>query len=414
MLRARWCRMSLHLALGLVAMLAAGSKVMAVDGPPAPRGASPGAAAGQEAWLEKLRVREAWEITRGDPGVLVGVIDNGFDFDHPDLKGRLVPGYYYAGGYHPESYDNLAHGTIVAGLIVARGETPGTPIGLAPGCRVVTASQGMIEHVLVKRQAEFFREHPGATHAAWQAQLLLHPFEFGKFARDWAGYQVAGAADAIRYLVDRGVRVINFSGGLRRRYCPSEAHWRRLQEAFDYAAEKGVVVVIAAGNSAERWEDYPGRPETVIIAGASRMDDTRWEEEIPHRGAKVRQGSCYGDRLTAVAPVEDLVVCVPHAPRFYDVDDGPMGPRKVEFEGPQDVLRIGATSSAAPIVSSLVALVRSARPDLDAEAVVELVALGCDDIGEPGRDPYTGHGRVDFGRTLRLALEREGPRRRGE
>src|SRR5690242_3676176 len=82
----------------------------------------PAKAPDREAWLARMNVREAWEITRGAPGVLVGVIDNGFDSDHPDLKGRLVPGCYYSGGYHPESYDNLAHGTLVASLIVAKGD----------------------------------------------------------------------------------------------------------------------------------------------------------------------------------------------------------------------------------------------------------------------------------------------------
>src|SRR6476659_10171051 len=45
----------------------------------------------QQALFERLNVAEAWQITKGDPKVLVGVIDNGFDFFHPDLKGQLVP-----------------------------------------------------------------------------------------------------------------------------------------------------------------------------------------------------------------------------------------------------------------------------------------------------------------------------------
>jgi subtilisin family serine protease len=181
--------------------------------------------------------------------------------------------------------------------------------------------------------------------------------------------------------------------------------WDRLEAAFAYAAEKGVVIVLAAGNSAERWEDYPGNAETMIVAGASKLDDTPWEQEADFRGMKIKQGSCYGRRLTVMAPVEDLVVCMPHERRFYETDDGPMGATKVAFKGPHDVLSIGATSSAAPIVSSLAALVLSARPDLDARAVVAIIERGCDDIGEPGFDDRTGHGRVNFGKTLRIARD---------
>ena len=74
----------------------------------------------QEKLFERVNLHEAWEITKGDPNVLVGVIDNGFDFFHPDLKGQLIPGYYFAGGFHTEFYANIAHGTMVSSLIVAK------------------------------------------------------------------------------------------------------------------------------------------------------------------------------------------------------------------------------------------------------------------------------------------------------
>ncbi len=40
----------------------------------------------QKPLFDRLNVEEAWRITKGDPKVVVGVIDNGFDFFHPDLK----------------------------------------------------------------------------------------------------------------------------------------------------------------------------------------------------------------------------------------------------------------------------------------------------------------------------------------
>jgi subtilisin family serine protease len=363
------------------------------------------AAAKQEALFDRLQVREAWKITRGDPKVLVGIIDNGFDYFHPDLKGQLLPGYYYPGGYHTECYENVAHGTLVASLIVAREDNPDGMVGLAPRCRALTASQGMIEHTMVKMQNEFFRDHPNATFADWQKQLLTNSAPIVKFAKDWVHYQTVGAADAIHYLVDHGVKVINFSGGLRRSLCPSAEDWQKVEDAFAYAAKKNVVIVLSAGNNAARWEDYPGNSDTVIVAGATLLNDQRWEEEIDLRGVKIKQGSNYGKRLTVMAPVEKLFVCVPHEKRFYDCDDGPMGPMKQEFKGAHDVLRVGATSSAAPIVTALVALVSSSRPTLDARTVVELVQRGCDNIGAKGFDEYTGYGRVDFARTIQLARD---------
>src|SRR5271155_3233350 len=142
----------------------------------------------QQALFERVNLAEAWEITKGDPKVLVGVIDNGFDFFHPDLKGQLIPGIYCPGGYYTEFYENVAHGTLVSSLIVAKDNNPAGMVGLAPNCRVLTASQGMIEHTLVKMQSTFFKEHPKATLADWQTDMIKHPFTLMRFGRDWVHF----------------------------------------------------------------------------------------------------------------------------------------------------------------------------------------------------------------------------------
>ena len=360
----------------------------------------------QQPLFDRINVLEAWEITKGDPDVRVGVIDNGYDFFHPDLKGQLVPGYYFASGYHTEFAVCTAHGTLVSSIIVAKDNGAGM-VGLAPHCKVLTASQGTLEHLMFKIQQEYMRDHPEGTLAEVQAEMQKHQEELQKFGLEWVRYQHVGAADAIRYLVDHGARVINFSGGVERSLCPSAAVWKKVEDAFAYAAEKNVVIVVGAGNNALRWEGYPGKADSMLVAGASLLDDTRWEEDIDILGTKIKHGSHYGNRLTVMAPVDNMMVCAPHEERCYDVKDGPMGPMKDKFEGPYFVLPIGATSAAAPIVSSLVALMLSANPDLDAKSVVEIIKQGCDDIGEPGYDEYTGYGRVNFGKTVKLAVARK-------
>jgi subtilisin family serine protease len=401
---AAWA-LSLLLVVALLLPALAGPQEKA-DPPTDERGAKPARLREkQQALFERVNVREAWKTTKGDPKVLVGVIDSGFDFFHPDLKKQLLPGCYYSGGFHSEFYENVAHGTLVSSLIVARDDNPAGMVGLAPRCRVLTASQGMIEHTLVKAQRAFFQKNPKATLADLQQEMMKQPEALKKFGQDWVHYQVDGAADAIRYLVDHRVKVINLSAGLKRSLCPSAEKWNKLEEAFSYAAEKDVVIVLASGNNAALWEDYPGSADTVIVAGASLLNDTRWEEEVAFGGVKVKQGSNYGKRLTVMAPVEKLLVCAPHEPRFYSCEDGPMGRMKLPFKGMHEVRPIGATSSAAPVVTSLVALIRSARPALDARSVIKIVQQGCDDIGEKGPDLHTGFGRVNFGKSMRLALD---------
>src|SRR5262249_32594650 len=219
-----------------------------------------------------------------------GVVDNGFDFFHPLLRGRLIPGFYQWGGYHTECYENVAHGTSVAGLIVAQHDPESGVTGLAPQCRVLTAALGMTEHPPLRIRQRFLEEPPAASAAELDQELAKHETTLTKGAEDWVRYQVSGVANAIRYLVEHGVKIINCSGFLSRGYCSDAGVWQMLEEAYALAQSKGVVIVLGAGNNAEQTADYPGCAEAVIIAGATRLDDTRWQEERDWRGARLKQG----------------------------------------------------------------------------------------------------------------------------
>jgi len=163
--------------------------------------------------------------------------------------------------------------------------------------------------------------------------------------------------------------------------------------------------VIGAGNNAQACEDYPGDENSIIVVGATRLNDERWEEEKEVMGQKIKQGSNFGKRLTVMAPAENIIVCVPHDKRFYASADGPAGATSEEFKGIYEVIPMGATSLATPIVTSLAALVFSLKPDLDGKSAMELIKKGCDDIGDKGFDIYTGYGRVNFLKTLQLVKE---------
>ena len=85
-----------------------------------------------------------------------------------------------------------------------------------------------------------------------------------------------------------------------------------------------------------------------------------------------------------------------------------MGAENVPYKGDIcDIMPFGGTSCAAPIVSSLAALVYSITPDMSASEVKKVILEGCDDIGEEGVDIHTGHGRINFGRTIALVNNRK-------
>ena len=40
----------------------------------------------QQWYLDKINVTDAWKITKGSPDIIIGIIDTGIDFLHPDLQ----------------------------------------------------------------------------------------------------------------------------------------------------------------------------------------------------------------------------------------------------------------------------------------------------------------------------------------
>ncbi|HAW49400.1 TPA: hypothetical protein DCX16_00380, partial [bacterium] len=161
------------------------------------------------------------------------VLDTGVDYDHPDLKDKVIKGYDYVNNDdcpmddHDYS-DKHSHGTHVAGII---GASTDNNIGVA----------GL----------------------AWNCKLLaVKCFDQGGYGND------AKISLAIRYAADYpGVKVINMSFGDRTP--PAET----LKRACDYAYEKGIFLVAACGNDGNDTKFYPAAYDNVMAVAATNQDD---------------------------------------------------------------------------------------------------------------------------------------------
>ncbi|MFE5673034.1 S8 family serine peptidase [Agromyces sp. NPDC056523] len=166
-------------------------------------------------------------------------------------------------------------------------------------------------------------------------------------------------AEAVRWAVDSGADVINMS--LTRNTADWPESW---DDAFLYAFENDVVVVAAAGNRGSGTTSV-GAPATIpgvlTVAGVDRDQNASFD------------ASSQGITIAVSAPSEDLVGVLP---------DGSY----VQWSG---------TSAAAPIVSGLVALVRSEFPELDAANVINRVIRTADPKGEAVPSPLYGYGIID-------------------
>ncbi|WP_233279422.1 S8 family peptidase [Microterricola pindariensis] len=176
----------------------------------------------------------------------------------------------------------------------------------------------------------------GVIGVAPEAELLAASVAFGTNT----GSTVSNddqIASAVRWAVDNGADVINMS--LTRNTLDWPQSW---DDAFLYAFEHDVVVVAAAGNRGAGTAAV-GAPATIpgvlTVAGVDRDGDASFD------------ASSQGITISVAAPSEDLVGVVP-------------GGGYAKWDG---------TSGAAPIVSGLVALVRSAYPELGAADVINRV-----------------------------------------
>jgi len=88
------------------------------------------------------RVTEAWDITVGDPEVILAINDDGVDINHPDFAGKLEPELNYPADWEAQLGDGSFstfgwHGTSVTGVAAATGDNAYMGSGVCSGCRIL-------------------------------------------------------------------------------------------------------------------------------------------------------------------------------------------------------------------------------------------------------------------------------------
>src|SRR5262245_13741514 len=90
-----------------------------------------------KAWGPRLiRAPEAWNTTTGNSKVVIAVLDTGVDPRHPELRGRLVPGWDFQNNDSNPRDDN-GHGTAVANVAAAGGNDGVGMAGICWRCRIM-------------------------------------------------------------------------------------------------------------------------------------------------------------------------------------------------------------------------------------------------------------------------------------
>ncbi|MCW6036532.1 S8 family peptidase [Spirulina subsalsa FACHB-351] len=276
-----------------------------------------------------INLETAWAETKGK-GVTVAVIDTGVT-QVPDLKDtKFVQGYDFV-NKRVEATDDVGHGTHVAGTI-----------------------------------AQSTNNNYGVAGIAYEAKIM--PI---KVLSAQGGGTVADIAEGIRFAADHGADVINMSlGG------PGES--KLMQDAVNYAYNKGVVIIAAAGNESRNSASYPARYPHVISVSA--LDSAGLKAPYSNFGAGVD-------------------IAAPGGSENGKILQNTIDPRTnqaifAEYQG---------TSMAAPHVAGVAALIKATGVSDPAE-VFSILQESAQKVEE---DPFNhyGAGQLNAGKAVQLAAK---------
>jgi len=278
-------------------------------------------------------------------GVLIGMLDSGFQLDHRALAGMDLVGQYDFIFNDPDpSYDprtdpkgQASHGT--GCLSVIAGYEPGKLVGIAPKA---SFALGKTEYTGSETRAE----------------------------EDWW-------IEGIEWLEKMGADVVSSSLTYRDWYFASELDGETplVSRAAQRAAELGMIVCISAGNAGPKPITIGAPADAPDVLAVAAADSTGAITRFSSRGP-----SADGRIKPDIAAMGRKVVCV--SPLTYD-----------------ECARWNGTSLACPIVAGVAALVIEAHPDWSPDKVREALRETASQAFCP--DDSAGYGLVDCEEALK-------------
>jgi subtilisin family serine protease len=281
---------------------------------------------GLNRWIAGVDIKacQAWGITSGNPNVIVAVLDEGVELNHPEIANYTSISYDSESKTSP-SIVHGSHATAAAGVIGASKNNNKGIAGIAPDCKVMSVSNKL-------------KGNPDSRKAR---------------------------ADGLNWAWQNGASVINNSWS-------SSIKYQIIDDAIGFALSKGrnglgTVVVFSTGNEDNNKISYPSNANAGIIAVGAASPCGQRKSRTPVSCDGAMWGSNYGEGLDVVAPG----VLIPTTDRV-----GEPGYSNSDF-----INNWFGTSAAAPQVSGAVALMLSLNPNLSAKEIERILHKTAQKIG---------------------------------
>lgn len=354
----------------------------------------------QTKFLTAVGAPQAWARGITGKGVVIGIVDNGFDVNHSDLKGKVI------------SLTNTGstataigvHGTQMASIAAGKLDGNGT-VGVAPDARLVLfqanssiSSSNGLSGTGINMSAVI----KGMTLAEQAGATVINLSLGSNFDPTFQATTVQVSPGIFRAPDNYSDKL---SGGKSYLYGNS----MKDVAAFANATSKSVIVV-ASGNAGTKYAQMPAAFVTQTDANGNLLMGGRalivgnvvgdgkggWTMNTNSNQAGTLCNSFVGNVCNDKYYVKDFYVVAPGTGMWGAVPDAGRTAAGIAQGGTNGIGAVTGTSPAAAVVSGGIALLKQAWPQLSSAQMVQLVKTTATDMGAKGVDEVYGWGMVNF------------------
>lgn len=298
---------------------------------------------GFQYFLNKIQAYPAWDISKGDTTIVIGITDTGTDMDHPDLEPNIK--YNYADPINGVDDDGDGYTDNFMGWDLGENDNNPQVNASSHGSHVSGCAAAVTDNGI------------GVASPGFNCKFL--PVKISN-----SNGSLTEAYEGIVYAADHGCAIINCSWG-----GPGGSSFG--QNIVDYATiNQNALVIAAAGNDGIEMNFYPAAFRNVLSVASTSNSDAK------------SAFSNYGSFIDICAPGSSIYTAI-----FDDTYSFSSG-----------------TSMASPVAAGCAALVKAMNPSYNALQVGERLRVTCDDIYSSGGNfvyqDKLGKGRVNLFRAL--------------